>query len=309
MPRLQLPSRYTQQRLFICVVSALVLTVCAAPVSRAAETTAAEDAVRRSAQVFTEAFDKGNAEAVAAQWTTDGEYTIGSQSLKGREQIANAYREFFRTHPGAKMTVKIESIRVVAPTVAIEQGTASTTGGERGGRSEAAYTAVHVKQGEKWLMANVRESEMPSTSAPADLNDVAWLVGTWAANGDASKVQMSYEWMANKHFLKGQTTVTTKEGSSSGGTQIIGKDPQSGRLVSWFFNADGGHGVGEWSREGQRWIINTEGTSAEGAPTSATNVLYHADDNVASWQSVNRAIGDMQLPNTKEVVMERVSTN
>jgi hypothetical protein len=118
---------------------------------------------------------------------------------------------------------------------------------------------------------------------------------------------MSYEWMANKHFLKGQTTVTTKEGSSSGGTQIIGKDPQSGRLVSWFFNADGGHGVGEWSREGQRWIINTEGTSAEGAPTSATNVLYHADDNVASWQSVNRAIGDMQLPNTKEVVMERVS--
>ena len=275
--------------------------------ARAAESTAAEDAIRRSAKAFVEAYDHGNAEAVAAQWTPDGEYTIGRNSLKGREQIAKTYGEFFRTHAGSKMDVKIESIRVLAPTVAIEQGTAATTEGQGGLRSESSYTAVHVKQGDKWLMASVRESEMPSVTATADLNDIAWLVGTWAANGDASKVEMSYDWMANKHFLKGQTTITTKDGSKSGGTQIIGKDPQSGRLVSWFFNADGGHGYGKWSQESSRWIINTQGTSADGAPTAATNVLYHADDNVTSWQSINRSIGEVQLPNAKEIVIERVS--
>jgi hypothetical protein len=206
------------------------------------------------------------------------------------------------------MNVKIESIRVLAPTVAIEQGTASMSEGQGGLRSESTYTAVHVKQpNNKWLMASVRESEMPSVTATADLKDVAWLVGSWAANGDASKVEMNYDWMANKHFLKGETVITGKDGSTSGGTQIIGKDPQSGRLVSWFFNADGGHGYGEWSQEGARWIINTEGMSADGAPTAATNFIYHADDNVASWQSINRSIGDIQLPNAKEVVIERVS--
>ena len=287
---------------------ALLLGAILPVAALATETTAAEDAVRRSAQEFVAAFDAGNAEAIAAQWTPDGEYTIGLESLKGREAIARAYGEFLRAHPGAKMNVKVESVRVLAPTVAIEQGTASTTQGPGGTRSESAYTAIHVKQpNNKWLMASVRESEMPAVTGTAELNDIAWLVGAWAANGDASKLQMNYEWMADKHFLKGQTTITTPEGSKSGGTQIIGKDPQSGRLVSWFFNADGGHGRGEWSQVGSRWIINTEGMSADGAPTSATNILYHADGNVCSWQSINRSIGETRLPNAKEVVIERVS--
>jgi uncharacterized protein (TIGR02246 family) len=297
------------KREWVLLSAAIVCGVNFLQVSRAAESTAAEDAIRRSAETFTEAFNSGNAAAVAALWMPDGEYSVGRQSLKGREQIANVYGDFFRAHPGAKMAVKIESIRVLAPTVAIEQGAAMTTEGPGGVRSESAYTAVHMKQGDKWLMASVRESEMPSTTIAANLDDIAWLVGAWAANGDASNVEMRYEWMADKHFLKGETTITTKEGSKAGGTQIIGKDPQSGRLVSWYFNADGGHGYGEWTQEGPRWIVNTQGMTADGAPTAATNILYHADDNVASWQSVNRSIGEKPLPNTKEVVMERVSKN
>lgn len=295
-------------RSHLAVWAALAIAVWVVKPTVAAEATATEDAIRKSAQEFTSAYNQGKADAVAALWTPDGEYSVGRESLKGREKIANLYGEFFRTHPGSKMTVKIESIRVLAPTVAIEQGTASSTEGEGGTRSESAYTAVHVKQpNNKWLMASVRESEMPSVTATADLKDVAWLIGSWAANGDASKVEMNYDWIANKHFLKGDITITSNKGSTSGGTQIIGKDPQSGRLVSWFFNADGGHGFGQWSQEGSRWIINTEGMSADGAPTAATNVLYHADDNVVSWQSINRSIGDMKLPNAKEVVIERVS--
>jgi uncharacterized protein (TIGR02246 family) len=294
-------------RLLFIFAAAVAFSVSLIQASSAAQSNAAEDAVRRTAQVFTEAFNHGNAEAVAALWTQDGEYTIGRRSLKGREAIAKTYSDYFRTHPGATMSVNVDSIRVLAPTVAIERGTAATTEAPGGVRSESAYMAVHVKQGDKWLMASVRESEMPSVTVAADLKDVVWLVGTWAADGDASKVELRYDWMAGKHFLKGQTTITANDGSTSGGTQIIGKDPQSGRLVSWFFNADGGHGYGEWSQQGSRWVINTEGMSADGAPTSATNIIYRADDNVASWQSVDRAIGETQLPNTKEIVMERVS--
>src|SRR6186713_3015439 len=91
-------------------LAAAILIASAAQASQAADSTAAEDAIRSTAREFTEAFNNGNAKAVAALWTPDGEYSIGRQSLKGREAIANVYGEYFRTHPGAKMAVKIESI-------------------------------------------------------------------------------------------------------------------------------------------------------------------------------------------------------
>ena len=46
--------------------------------------------------------------------------------------------------------------------------------------------------------------------------------------------------------------------------------------------------------------------TADGTPTRATNVVYHADKNVASWQSFNRYRGETPLPDVKEVVLERV---
>ncbi len=157
-------------------------------------------------------------------------------------------------------------------------------------------------------MANVREEAVPSVLADTDLSELSWLVGAWSVDGDAAKAEITYEWMANKHFLRGDTTVTKDGNSTSGGVQIIGRDPESGRIVSWFFNADGGHGYGEWYKEGPHWIINTRGTTADGVPTTATNVLYCADNNVMSWQSMNRAIGETNLPDQKEIVIERIGS-
>lgn len=285
------------------------LVLCAGPLQQctADDTNAAEDAIRHNAQQFVEAYNRGNAQDVAALWTADGEYAIGRESIKGRTAIAKLYDSYFRAHPGSNMKVDVESVRMLAPTVAIEQGTASTSEAAGGARSQSAYTAVHVKQDGKWLMASVRESEGGTKVSSAELTDIDWLIGSWTGEGDASKVQIDYSWMANKHFIKGQFTVASKDGKASGGTQIIGKDPQSGRIISWFFNADGGQGYGVWLQQGSQWIIKTKGVSAEGAPTAAVNVLYRADDKVASWRSVNRSIGKSRLPDMKEVIIEQVS--
>src|SRR4029079_9969469 len=203
------------------------------PTACFAQDTAAESAVRQSARQFTEAYDNANVEAIAAQWAPDAEYVVGQNRIKGREAIAKLYGEFFKANPGSKMQVKIESIRVLAPTVAIEQGPSSVSHSASGPPSASAYTAVHVKQGDQWLLANVRESELP-TSVGEELADLSWLVGVWAANSDTSKVEMTYDWMVNKRFLRCTVAVTANGGSMSGGTQIIAKDPQSGRIVSWF---------------------------------------------------------------------------
>lgn len=268
-----------------------------------------QNAIRETARAFVQAYDAGNAEAIAALWTDDGEYIVGARIAKGRAEIQRLYEEFFRAHPGSKMEVTIDSVRALAPTVAIEQGTAKVMGSPNGPPSASSYTAVHVKQNGKWRMASVRESETPLPAGEVDLEQLAWLVGEWAAWGDASKIDVNYTWMENKNFLRGETTIRGKDGGQAvaGGMQVVGKDPLTGQIVSWFFNGDGGHGYGTWTQDGSRWLIRTRGATADGAPTSATYVVYRADDNVLSWKSINRAVGDQSLANTPEVVMERVA--
>jgi uncharacterized protein (TIGR02246 family) len=289
-------------------IAALLLGLVCNRASVAAEMGPEERAIRKDAKDFADAYNQGNAEAVAAQWTKDGEYTVGQQTVRGRDTIAKLYAAFFKANPGSKMEVKVASVRVIAPTVAIEEGTASVTGSANGPASASSYSAVHVKQGDKWPMVSVRESEVPAVQFDRDLTELDWLVGKWSAGKDATKATLDCDWMTDKRFLRVKVTMSGKGGELPGGTQIIGRDPATGQLLSWFFNADGGYGSGRWQKDGSHWMIRTAGIAADGTPTMATNVIYRADKNVASWQSFNRRRGDTALPDIKEVVLERVQS-
>ena len=54
--------------------------------------------------------------------------------------------------------------------------------------------------------------------------------------------------------------------------------------------------------------IASTGVLADGTPTSSQDLLIRVpdEDNVLGWQSVNRKVGDTQLPDTREVVLERL---
>jgi uncharacterized protein (TIGR02246 family) len=293
----------------IFIVSAVLMFVGTGhPALVAAETGPEERAIRKEAKEFAEAYNQGKAEALAAQWTKDGEYTIGQQTVKGRDAIAKLYAAFLRANPGSKMEIKVASVRVIAPTVAIEEGTASITRSANGPASESSYSAVHVKQGDKWPMVSVRESEMPTVHTDRELKELEWMVGKWSAGKDGAQATLACEWMANKHFLRAEIAIHGKDRELPGGTQIIGRDPTSGQIVSWFFSADGGYGTGVWQKDDSRWMIKTVGITGGGTPTAGTTSLYRADENVASWQSYNRVRGNTRLPDVKEVVLERAQT-
>src|SRR5437763_1934459 len=54
----------------------------------------AEAAIQKNGEAFVEAFHKGDAKAVAAFWTRDGEYIDQTGvSLKGREAIEKKFRD------------------------------------------------------------------------------------------------------------------------------------------------------------------------------------------------------------------------
>ena len=219
-----------------------------------------ESAIRQAANDFVDAYDRGNARC--GRRTLDEGRRIRhrfQQPSRAATRSPSCIGEFLRAHPGSKMDVKIDSIRVLAPTVAIEEGTASVKDSPNGPPSASAYSAVHVKQGDKWLMASVRESEMPSVQVDRDLNELDWLVGKWTASKDAAKVTLDCDWIANKHFLRAEVSMQGSTDEMPGGMQIIGRDPDSGQIVSWFFSADGGYGTGIWQKDGSRWVIQTAG--------------------------------------------------
>jgi len=66
------------------------------------------------------AFNKGDAKAVAALWTEDGDYTDeAGRTFKGREAIEKEFAAQFKNLAGAKLRINVKSIHFVTPEVAV----------------------------------------------------------------------------------------------------------------------------------------------------------------------------------------------
>ena len=86
-----------------------------------------EAAIFKNAEAFVAAFHKGDAKAVAAFWTTDGDYTDQTGKVfKGREAIEKLFKGFFAENKGLKLRIDIASMKFVTPEVAVEDGMTST---------------------------------------------------------------------------------------------------------------------------------------------------------------------------------------
>ena len=55
------------------------------------------------------------------------------------------------------------------------------------------YTALHFREGDRWLTATVREA-YPDVPAADKLTDLEWLIGDWEAKRDDRVVRTSYAW-------------------------------------------------------------------------------------------------------------------
>ncbi len=206
------------------------------------------------------------------------------------------------------MHVAIKSIEFPCPTTAIEDGVAQVVTTDNSPPSASRYTAVHVQQDGKWLMASVRESSLAVSSNFRELQELGWLVGNWQTEADGVRVESRIRWIANKSFLQRDFSVHRDGLLETSGTQIIGWDPRSGQIVSWTFDASGGHGTGFWSRAAEGMSIDSTGVMADGTPTSSKELLIRVPgaDNVLGWRSFDRKVGETKLPDTREVVLDRV---
>src|SRR5262249_6899906 len=90
-----------------------------APAARKAD----EEALYKAIASFEEAFQKGDAKAVAALWTPEGEYVSeDGTSFTGRAALEKAYTEFFSKNPNNSLDVEVTSIRFPSRDNAVVDG-------------------------------------------------------------------------------------------------------------------------------------------------------------------------------------------
>lgn len=261
-------------------------------------------AIRQSSRAFSAAFDKHDAKAVAAFWTEQGEYQEESgEVVRGRPAIEKAFAEFFKENPRTSVEVRIDSIHFPARDLAIEEGILRQSGGPADLPSSTFYSVIHVREGGEWKIAISREW----SGGHDRLDDLEWLLGRWQGGLKDHEISLSFEKDPKGPFVLGRFVKKVAGKTTASGSMKIGFDAQRGRLHSWHFDDDGGHGESLWVRDGHRWVMDAIGVSPSGAEHAAVNVLTRIGPDEFTWRSIDRVSGDEALPDTLPVKLTRVT--
>lgn len=282
--------------------AAAVLIVTQASPGQSTKTSADEDAIRQNSLAFTKAFEAADAKAVAAFWTENGEYQEESGVLlRGRPAIESAFSKHFKEIPKAKVEVIIDSIRFPAPNLAVEEGYLRQAGAGKELPGTTLYRVIHVRDGKEWKIALAKE-----WGAGHDrLHNLHWLLGSWKAAVEDQEVVLTLK-QDEKPFLVGTFVKKAKGKTISSGSLRIAFDGQRGKLRSWHFDDDGGHGEALWVRDGNRWLLDSVGVTGAGDETASVNVLTRLSNREITWRSIDRVVAGTPLPDTTPTKLTRV---
>jgi uncharacterized protein (TIGR02246 family) len=275
----------------VAAVSALLTidVVCGADSSD----DAASAAVRKSDEQVVTAFNAGKADELAAKFLPKGELIDEEGTVyQGPQEIKDLLSAFFKQFPGAKLAIKVESIRVVGP-VAIDEGTRTMTTADGAVKSQFRYIAVWAKSEKGWQLASLRDfADDPAPTPHENLQGLAWLVGDWINEGADGKVAISYRWSDDKNFLLAEFQINPTDGSPRKSSQRIGWDPSVGKIRSWLFDSDGGFAEGFWTVADQSALVKSSSVNPDGTTASATLSITSKDKDHFSIEGRDRIVGD-----------------
>jgi uncharacterized protein (TIGR02246 family) len=266
------------------------------------------EAIRKTGQDFEAAYSAQKIEALANLYTPDGEVVdVEGNVVRGRAAIAEEFRKIFASQPNGKMTVSIASIRLVAPDVAVEDGTTRTVPAPNQPPIYGRYVAVHAKRDGQWRVASVRDLEPNSHAIPIPerLKPLEFLIGDWVDEAEEAIVASNYRWGEDRQCILHEFAVKRAGRPLIKGTQRIGWDPLGQTIKSWSFDSAGGHSEGTWTWDRDHWIIKLTGVGAMGGTSSATVFLTPVGKDGYRWQSKNRIMAGESLPDMSVTIVRR----
>ncbi|HVU87464.1 MAG TPA: SgcJ/EcaC family oxidoreductase [Pirellulales bacterium] len=267
-----------------------------------------EAAIRKAIESYTDAFNKGDAAAVANHFSETGAYIdpITGEREVGREAIAKALADRFSLGLKPKLSVTVDSIRLLDDNVAIEEGTATIIT-KKSGPEVSTYVAIHVKKDGKWQLDSVRETLLPEPEADdsSPLEELSWMIGRWADKSDGASVETVCNWALDGAFITRSFTIAIEGQPLMSGTQIIAWDAANKRIRSWVFDSDGTFGEGAWTKEEDHWRIRATNTLADGSKATAVQIIKKIDDDSFTFESISRQVDGELLPNVDPITIVR----
>ncbi|WP_038167555.1 SgcJ/EcaC family oxidoreductase [Verrucomicrobium sp. BvORR106] len=268
----------------------------------------AVDALNRA---YETAYNKGDVKALAGFFAEDAEYTTeDGRSFNGFAEIEGGIRDAFAGNKGAKLEIASVSVRRLSPEVVVEKGATKVTAKD-GDVERSTYTAIHVKKDDKWKISQLIESPVAEEEPRAKLAELAWLIGDWEDSDKENDltVRSQYVWSKGAAFITRNVVVRQGEETLLEGWQIIGWDPVNETIRSWTFDAEGGFAEGQWTHEGNRWLVRESGVNPDGGRTTAENTITKVGEDKLTWQSGSRTLDGEPLPSIGVIEAKRVKSN
>ena len=265
------------------------------------------EAVKKAELATIEAFNKGDAAALAALFAEKGELVDENGNVfSGREQITGLFKAFFERFPKAELQMEVTGVRTVGDSLAIEEGVRLITVPDSDVAAQVRYAAVRDKVGDSWPIASYSEFADDPAPTPAEmLSGVSFLVGDWIDESPEGKTTISYRWEDEGNFLLGDYTLAVAGMPESRSHQRIGWDPLEGVIRSWTFDSDGGYSTGEWVATEAGWVIKSDATMPDGTTGSATVTVTPTDADHFIVRSSDRIIGGVDEPEFELTVARR----
>ena len=270
------------------------------------DTTPEIAAIQALDRQYESAFAKGDAAALANFFATDAEQTTEDGTvLSGRKEIEESLRNGLKAAKGARLSIAMESARLLAPEVLLEKGTSSVIAAD-GSSSTSRYSALYVRKEGAWKITQLIETSIPPATPREHLEELAWLVGDWLDTDHETTIESSFQWARGGNFLTRNLTVKREGKTTHEGWQVIGWYDAQGRIRSWTFDTAGGFSEGTWTREGDRWLVIEAGTVPDGDRTTSQQTITKVSPERFTWESNHRTLNGDPQPGIGRIEITRV---
>jgi uncharacterized protein (TIGR02246 family) len=296
------------------ILAGLAVCLAAAVAQRATPATAEEDALRKEIEAYTTAYNQGDLKALMSFWADGAEYVDEDGTVtRGKDAITALFRTVLADRKGKTIRVKITSLRLLRPDMAMLDGTTELKAPD-GDIDTDTFASVWTKAGDKWQILSVRDLADPvetdSNASASKLRSLDWLVGDWVHQEKDTIITISARLAEKKSFLIIDQTVKVKGDEVLSLKQIIGWDPLQQQFRSWVFDSAGGFGGGLWTRQGNEWVVDADGVLSDGRSATATNTWRFVDANTFEWSSTDREIDgdpdrDMKVRYTRKAAAKQ----
>lgn len=286
---------------------ALILSLMWVTAPMAVADEEASQAVDRSLEAYTNAYNAKDIDALIRVWAPDADFVDHrGRRFAGRDEIAALFRKALVDGPGYTIKIGVTSRQFLSPDLAMDDGVLELT--EPSGEVESGrYVTIWRKQDGQWLIQSVRDMPSdPETKADGQnpLNDLQFLVGDWQLQDAKVPVKLSCDWKAPGKFLRQEYSVGTGD-SQFTVTVLIGWDPAARTVRSWFFDSNGGFGDGTWQQRGNAWQIAEQGVLPDGRLSSANSQWQPGDSGVLNWSAKHREVDGRAMPDAELVYVRQ----